>query len=75
MQEERATVHSDGARQQTTEIADISGGGYVKENISPLLWRSPYIISTVYNPYSHLEGLPFSSVLPSYCSQKVIPCI
>lgn len=27
VQEERAAVHSDGARQQTTEVADVSGGG------------------------------------------------
>lgn len=27
VQEERAAVHSDGSRQQTTEVADISGGG------------------------------------------------
>lgn len=27
VQEERAAVHSDGARQQTTEVADIPAGG------------------------------------------------
>lgn len=27
VQEERAAVHSDGAGQQTTEVADIPGGG------------------------------------------------
>lgn len=27
VQEERATVHSDGAREQATEVVNISGGG------------------------------------------------
>lgn len=48
VQEERAAVHSDGAGQQPTEVADVSGRGRVEENISLFLWRSPCIISTIH---------------------------
>lgn len=76
VQEERAAVHPDGARQEAAEVADVSDRERVSENISPSLGGIPLYHFYYSHPPSPLEGLPFlalPSQLPAH--QKVLPCV
>lgn len=59
VQEERAAVHSDGARQEAAEVADVSGRECVSENISPLLWGVPLY----HFYYKHTHPHPWKACL------------